>query len=210
MRTLGTALLAIALIAQASATLTQVGTRAALGATDSIDWSSVGPELSVLSDPYFGTTAGSKVFKATGGGQTFVEGSFANGNFAIGDSLVISNSGFAITYAGSQRSVGTQIQADFYGAYTAQMDVYDNLNILLGSFQVTGISFFNEDNSAPFLGVTSTSADIAKVVFSLIDDNPIVINRVDSDCGCGAVPEPASMAALGMGAIALVRRRRKA
>ncbi len=205
MRIYGTAFLALALIGQASASLTQVFTRAALGGTDHIDWSAQGP----IADPLFGMTFNGHAFKATGGYQYFTEG--GSGGFTLGDVTLVGNEPTTITYGASQKSVGMQIQSNAFGLFDAELDAYDNLNNWLGTVFVSGDNEGGALNTNPFLGVTSTSIDIAKVVLSTTNgDFGLIINQVDSDCGCGAVPEPASMAALGMGVLAIVRRKRKA
>ncbi len=215
MRLFGTAALAFAVMAQASATLTFFNSRAALGATDYIDWSQVGPELTPVPGSYLGTSNLGTQFLATTGADalTYVQSSFWTGNFAPGDA-VLSNS-FApgpmtIRFANSQSSVGTQFESDFYGDFDATISVYNNLDQLLGTYTAAGSSNGNGDNSAVFLGVFSSNNDIGSVVLSTTNDGAgFGINRVDMG-PCHPVPEPASMAALGMGALALIRRRRKA
>ena len=122
----------------------------------------------------------------------------------------IRNVPISITFASSQMAVGTQIQSNSFGEFTAQIDVYNNLNQLLGSYAAGGTNLGGSGNTNPFLGVSSSESDIAKLVISSTNDSlGIIINRVEAG-PCGAVPEPASMATLGLGAVALLRRRKKA
>jgi hypothetical protein len=95
------------------------------------------------------------------------------GNFALNSPVIHSQTGFAQppTTAGPLQWVfslgiagfGCQIQANFYGAFTALIQAYDVANALLGSFTVNGVSNNNQDNSCVFLGILSTANDIRKI-----------------------------------------------
>ncbi len=215
MRLYGTAALALALFAQASASLTFYNSRAALGATDFIDWGQVGPDFTPMSNPYLGTTNLGTAFRldTADDGLVATEGVSANGGFSFGDRIIVG--GFtagpmSITFAASQMAAGTQIQSNDMGDFDATLSVYNNLDQLLGSFTVSGNNAGGSANTNPFLGVKSSESDIAKMVLSTTNDGDgILINRVEAG-PCGAVPEPASMATLGLGVVAVLRRRKKA
>jgi hypothetical protein len=85
---------------------------------------------------------------------------------------------------------------------------------LLFAADYSGVKTSAEDNSAPFVGVVSSVPDISFVVFLINQPNPALppqsgavgINRLDV---LTAVPEPASLALLltGLVAVCAVRRR---
>ena len=101
-------------------------------------------------------------------------------------------------------AVGTQIQPlDFFGAFTGFMTVLidDGTN---QTFSVAGNSTAAEDNSAPFLGVVSTTADIIGLQFYADIGNPnfpnagnVAINQLD----VRAVPEPSAALILATAAL---------
>ena len=63
--------------------------------------------------------------------------------------------------------VGTQIESTWKGDFTAFVSAYDANNNLLGTFTEAGVSNQQGDNSAIFIGVWSTSDNIARVTFGL-------------------------------------------
>jgi hypothetical protein len=109
-----------------------------------------------------------------------------DGNFAQGDWLIITFSTpgppqIALSFKEPLRSVGAQIAGNNYGPYTAQIKAF-NHNKPLGSFTENGNLTTLADNSAIFLGVQSTQANITDVIFTVTmggASETVVINQVE-------------------------------
>jgi len=206
----------------ANAGLIQVGTRAAIGADLTVNWGLFGPAGTVLSC-FCSQTAGPidvHINGSSGELDRFDEGTDYTGNFAKGDQLLsqpflsdIMTVGFSAPIFG----FGTQIQPLGYtGAFTAYITVLlnDGPN---QTFTVTGNSTTAEDNSAPFIGLTSSVADITAIQF-LVDignanfpkEGALAINQMDVDVA-HAVPEPLTFSLFGAGlaGLAVMRRRKR-
>ena len=215
----------------AQAALIQVGSAAALNANLTIDWSVFGPPGATLfcfcSAPVGPLTVG--INGSSGTLNRAQEGLDYTGNFAPGAQLLLQpfisdemTVGFFNTLIFPQpvAAVGTQIQplADlshgFVGPFTGTMHVLtdDGLNV---NFSVVGNSTQAEDNSAPFIGVVSTTDDIIGVQFFADVGNPmfpeagnIAINQME----VRVVPEPSSAllaasAVVAMLSLGIFRRR---
>lgn len=97
-----------------------------------------------------------------------------------------------------------QIGAGPFGPFTASITAFDALSTNLGSFSEAGNETTAEDNSSPFLGVLSTSANIKSIVINIIipagvDDfafNELTFGAPSSS----SVPEPSSLALILCGA----------
>jgi hypothetical protein len=91
-------------------------------------------------------------------------------------------------------------------SFPAGIEAFDGTT-LLGSFQETGITNMNEDNSAIFLGVKSSSQNITSLAFCLfcgqhgIGDPGFLVNQLSIDTK--AIPEPPGMLLLFSGLVAL-------
>jgi hypothetical protein len=215
--------------APAAASFVFVGSRAALhllGPTTSIDWGVYGPFGTTISTPDFRTVGPVTVGVASSQGvlSRHDEGTDFNGDFAPGDHLLTDagseSDTFIVSFATPVRGFGTQMEADFItGAWTGEIELFDTSNTLIDTILTSGTRGTAEDNSAPFFGILSSSANISYAVF-WVDQNPsnlparsgaVAINTLDV-LGTAAVPESSSIALLAMGLLWLgglmfVRRR---
>jgi hypothetical protein len=167
--------------------------RAALGANDSVDWGVLGPEETWVNNPFGVISVGGVALMASEAPGQFLrldEGTTWLGNFSVGDHLLYTGTIFGgghgpitIHFGAPVIGAGAQIQANYYGAFSARIAAFDAGGNLLGSFAEAGNSAGTEDNSAIFIGIRSMAANIATIAYSLdfggLDPTDFAINRLD-------------------------------
>jgi hypothetical protein len=162
-----------------------VTSRTALAGTDSVNWGTAGPAGTIVANPFtiLSTSARSVSVSKTqvDSFQVLEEmpcctGTAWAGNFARGDMVLWthdfgSKSTNPITLNFGTTAVaagGAQIQEDYFpGDFTAQVQALDASGNVLASFTERGKSTSAEDNSAMFIGISSTSANIFQIALSL-------------------------------------------
>lgn len=202
-----------------AANITFVSDRAALGASDRLDWSSLGPvqpPFKILPNSFSVTSEGGlgisvNIPQATTPGitpplvfQTLpspgIPTNFANGDFVLltglrpGPPPALGNPGpLTISFDRPVAGAGTQLAVDDTLLFTASIAAFDSANNLLGSFSTEGTSSLALDNSAQFFGVRSDVANISRLVYSTSEgDRALGINTLSI---AEAVPEPSNIAA---------------
>jgi hypothetical protein len=210
---LSIAVAALAAMASANAGYVTVGSRAAFqsqGPFVAVDWGVYGPAGTLISTPEFRTVGAVTVGVASSQGvlSRHDEGTDFTGDFAIGDHLLTDAGSLSdtsiVSFAAPVRGFGMQIERDAgLGAWTGSIDLFDSSNTLLDSIVIGGTRGTAEDNSAPFYGVVSSSADISYAYFWV--DQPgffpdksgnLAINTMDVLVP-GSVPEPSGFAVFG-------------
>ncbi len=215
-------------VSQSSAAPVVVTSRAALAGNDFIDWGLFGPTSTTVTDPS-NINSNNGVITATvsmPSGNDFLrvdQGSGWGGNFAAGDRLLwtnIDNGPMVISFDKPVSAAGAQIQADFYGAFTATINVYDASNNLIGTFNFNGNSNGNADNSAIFLGAADTSPTIKRIEYSVVSsatpNDDFAVNQLDIIDPPTTVPTMTEwgmiifMALAAAGSIYLLRKKKHA
>jgi hypothetical protein len=215
--------------AQAQAATIQVGSAGALGANDFFDWGQVrvldgGGNAVAQASPQNVTSNLGRTGSASDGGSFtgLVEGTDWFGNFTVGDNVLYTgdpnspfaaSSSFTMNLNTAVAGLGLQITSNFYGAFTASLEVFNGATSL-GVFNVAGVMDGNEDGTAPFLGALSDAVNIDKAVFTLTSNTGagFGVNRLlttDTPANGNQVPEPATLGLVGLGLAAAIRRRRQ-
>jgi hypothetical protein len=168
-----------------SGTLMLVTNRASLQANDSVDWGQFGGNGSNPPNPFRALSQNSSLVTGSdsfSSGQDFeitIQSSSWAGNFAPGDNLLWVRRGccpepsdsLTLTFSSPIAGGGLQIQSNPFnalGTFSAKIQAF-NGTTPLGSFTVVGNSNSNADNSAPFIGVSSSAANITSLVFSTVN-----------------------------------------
>lgn len=206
-----------------AASVVQYGSRAAfdaLGGYTPVDWGAFGPAGTMISTPDSRTFGGLDV--GVGSSQGVLarhdEGTDFSGDFAPGDHLLTDagskSDSFIIRFGTPVSGFGTQIDPHYMtGLFSGVVDVFSAANTLLYAAAFSGDATMAQDNSAPFVGVLSSLADISYAEFWINQTDPnlpprsgaLAINRLDVI----AVPEPASLMLMlaGLAGVAALRRR---
>ena len=223
-------LLAVPVMLLFTATQTTAATIAwnGAGSNDFFDWGAqagLAPEGSFHASPVPVTSnlARAGTISDSTGFTRLVEGTDFIGNFAVGDNVLYTgNAGnplgasnaFEMSFATAVAGVGVQITSNFYGNFTAQLEVFNGATSL-GVFNVAGVMDGNEDDTSPFLGALSNALDINRAVFTLTSNTGagLAVNTlVTTDTPFSPntpIPEPTTMVLVGLGAAgAAIRRRR--
>jgi len=178
-------------VTQTKGAVTLVTSRSGLGGTDSINWGLLGNSFTSVPNPFVILSNGGLPVTVSQAGGNFerrdeVNGSWG-GNFSPGDRLLWTDNfdvggGGPITIdfgSSSLTSFGLQIQADFLGAFTAQLQVNDGSN---STVTENGYSSGSDDGSAIFIGVSS-SVPFSQIIISLLSANnnldDFAVNQAD-------------------------------
>lgn len=212
-------LLALAMPASAS----QVLLRADLHGTDFIDWGvALGRDGSTFAGPKAITThvgLDAEVDVVDGLLTRQNQGTSWFGNFAPGARLLSAGKVFpegpiSITFVDGLSAIGAQIETRAYSPpdFDGVIAVYDQFSHLLETYTRKGHSVNFADDSAIFLGVARSTADIFRVDFNIgVPFFEFSINQVDLIAGVATppLPEPSGLSLLGLAllGVALLRRR---
>jgi hypothetical protein len=216
------------------AAFTSVYSSGALGGNDTIVWSQFGPEGTLVASGATGTTTGGLGFTvhsvndvtgADDGGELYVfkQGSSWNGEFADDEYVLYhvnsydSTTNFSslrIRFDSAVMGAGAQQHSNKFGDFNANSGywngAYGGGGTNVGFTAAPGTNDGVPANGNTYVGGLSDASDITEVFFIPImadgsDNLGFAVGTVDIK----VVPEPATMATLGLGAAALLRRRRK-
>lgn len=212
-------------VAYAHAQVTLVTDRSNLNANDYVDWGVLGPTYTTVSNPAALNSNGGVAIQAEvvepGTMMRLDQSAGWAGCFTPGDRLLwtgYEQGPMVITFGQPVMSVGSQIQWNGLGQYTARITAYDSADNLLGYVTRDGLSNFDGDSTALFIGIADSNglATIQRIVFSLENvpsrSKDFTINQLDFRTRNMEVPEPGSLALLGGLTVAsslfILRRRR--
>jgi PEP-CTERM motif len=212
-----------------AASIGQVGSLAALGANDAVQWNGDGDDIDndyddgdTVSSPYEVSSTGGIAVTASAMELTLYEqygGGGFTANFTEGDKLL--TTGFAdgpltLSFSTPVRGVGFQIVNQNPGSFTGTIEFFNAANLSLGVLTTLGTSSFDNDGSAAFLGGVGNLLEISKVSISVsksydgfvdLEGTSLAINQLN--LVTTPVPEPTSalLLALGLAGLGLHLRR---
>ncbi len=224
---LAAAVLALAVSAPAHAAFLQFSDRFSFDASNpyvGINWGVYGPDGTVITTPDSRSISGITIGLSSSQGalKRYDEGTSYIGNFGVGDFLIgddgSESDSFIIRFGSPVKGFGTQVDAHYIrGPYSGSIQVFSATDALLFTAPFSGNNNFAEDESAPFVGITSDVANISYASF-LIDQSfnsdlpatagSLLVNRLD----VVTAPEPSALAVLAtafMGFFGLGFLRRK-
>lgn len=197
----------------ALASVSQAAARADLKANDSVDWSVLGAPFTAVSNPVsldsslglnLTVSMPAGIFERRDQSAPNVTSNPPDGNFTVtgwagifapDDSLLWTrpnNGPLLLEFASPVSAAGAQIQRSLYGSYTATLEVFDSQGNSLATYTGGAVASNAGDNSAVFLGVISTSADIKRLLFTVDNlSDGFAINQLDLNTlpSPNAVPE---------------------
>jgi len=207
----------VALFAASSfASVVSVTNPGNLNANDSVDWSQLGGDLTTVSSPFAANSLlGNLVAVINGNNDFYViqQGNSWNGNFNPGDTVLHNQATGAveIDFLIPIMAVGARFQPiDLGVGYSIFITAFNASNTNLGTVTTTGLSTGAADGSAAFLGVMSSTADIASIVVNVqVDgaDNAFALGSLSIAEAPTGVPEPSTMFLAVGGMLACVARK---
>ena len=173
-----------------------VNDRALLGASDRLAWGTAAGNYELLASTFVSASVGGAPVEVSQAGAAFFrvdQSSGWYGNFAPGEELLWNYFGGAVTLdfgPAGMTALGFQIQPDLYGAYNAQLEVFDAAGQLLGVSSGTGSSTSLGDGSALFLGILGDSTFHRARILLTSGDSPhsFAINALDFRMGVTPTP----------------------
>ena len=213
-------------VVTAHATIVPIASASALGGNDYVDWGTAGVEFTDIANPFSVTSNGGINIGVSDPNmsvgnlfQTRTQGTSWYGNFNTGDNLLWTNSSpgpIILSFSNPVAGAGAQIQSDYYGSFNAEIDALDAQGNVLATDDFSGTSNYDGGlGSAIFIGLLSDSSNIDAISFNVLSvgdpTNPTPTDFAINQVGLrtSAVPEPATVSLLGLGALGLFFRRKK-
>ena len=164
--------LVVALVPASRAVVIDVTAAADLGPVTTVSWTELEPAgISAASPATTSNSRGDTITASASRGslRRLDEGTDFNGNFSCGDALLYLSGGGPLTlgFATPVSGEGLQVQSNNPGDFTATITAYSVDGTPLGSFSENGSSDSTEDGSAIFIGFRDTTADIARLTFTV-------------------------------------------